>query len=306
MPEEPKRWDLARLELDLKVAVDRFREVRMQEPLEAYLEAFDRYRAAVEDLLEMTVDLSQLGKLAIEVVSEPALLEALRYLAGPPVSADDLRVLTESSLAPSKLRRDPEASRRVVETVLMGLDRNRFPWVAEDREPTENERAAAAMASAALIASRRVMTDRAGEANQAQEREVADALVDAGMARVDARSIRALDEAPARGEFCGESLLGRRKADLVVRLWDGRAMPIECKVSNSSLNSIKRVNNDAAVKAGIWLDDFGKLQVVPAAVLAGVYKQAHLLSAQDRGLAIFWSHDLGELAGFVGRTRPSG
>lgn len=35
----------------------------------------------------------------------------------------------------------------------------------------------------------------------------------------------------------GESLFGTRKADLVIRLYDGRAMPTECKVSNSSTNS---------------------------------------------------------------------
>ena len=40
-------------------------------------------------------------------------------------------------------------------------------------------------------------------------------------------------------------------------------MPIECNVSNSTLNSVKRVKNDAAVKAETWLKDFGTTQVVP-------------------------------------------
>ena len=44
-------------------------------------------------------------------------------------------------------------AKRVLEIVLLGLDRNRFPWVGEDREPSEYERQAAAMSSAALIAS---------------------------------------------------------------------------------------------------------------------------------------------------------
>ena len=43
-------------------------------------------------------------------------------------------------------------------------------------------------------------------------------------------------------------------------------MPIECKVSNSATNSIKRLNNDAAVKARIWRGEFGERQVVPSAV----------------------------------------
>lgn len=187
----------------------------------------------------------------------------------------------------------------------MGLDRNRFPWVSEDREPTEEERSAATMASAALIASRRVMTDRAGEANQAQESAVKNALRAAGLTEVQERRIRMLDEAPARGYFCGESVLGTRKADLVVGLWDGRVMPVECKVSSSSLNSIKRLNNDAAAKAEDWIEQFGKLQVVPTALLAGVFKLRHLQKAQERGMTLFWSHDLPEMVEFVEQTRSS-
>ena len=49
-------------------------------------------------------------------------------------------------------------------------------------------------------------------------------------------------------------------------------MPLECKVSNSSTNSVKRLNNDAAVKAETWRQDFGTVPIVPAAVLSGVYK----------------------------------
>jgi hypothetical protein len=134
-----------------------------------------------------------------------------------------------------------------------GLDRNRFPWVAEDREPTEAERGAAAMASAALIASRRVITARAHESKS--EQLVKDRLIHESFTEVAPRDIPTLDQAPALGEFCGESLLGTRKADIVIRLWDRRVLALECKVSNSSTNSIKRLNNDAAVKAGIWLSE---------------------------------------------------
>jgi hypothetical protein len=275
----------------------------MGEPLEAYLEAFDTYRATVEDLLEMTVDLSRIDDAAVDVLTDPALLYAVRYLAGPPISEDDLKVLAEASLAPTTLRQNPEMAQRVVEIVLLGLDRNRFPWVAENREPDPLEREAAAMASAALIASRRVMTDRANESKTAQEEAVAERLVAAGLTRVPTREITTLMDAPAPGEFCGESMFAGQKADIVVRLWDGRAMPIECKVSNSSTNSVKRLNRDAAAKAYSWLSDFGRVQTVPAAVLAGVYKRHNLEDAQNRGLTIFWAHDLEPMIAFIEATR---
>jgi hypothetical protein len=90
---------------------------------------------------------------------------------------------------------------------------------------------------------------------------------------------------------------------LIVRLWDGRIMPIECKVSNSAVNSVKRLNNDAAAKAETWIWDFGRRQTVPVAVLSGVYDLRNLRDAQDRGLSLFWAHDLGALTAWIEKTR---
>jgi hypothetical protein len=100
-----------------------------------------------------------------------------------------------------------------------------------------------------------------------------------------------------------DQYLGNRKADFLVRLWDHRIMTIECKVSNSATNSVKRLNNDAAAKAEAWIKDFGTRQVVPAAVLSGVYKLHNLEDAQDRGLALFWAHDLKALTDWIATTR---
>lgn len=101
-------------------------------------------------------------------------------------------------------------------------------------------------------------------------------------------------------------MLGTRKADFIIGVFDGRTMPLECKVSNSALNSIKRLNNDAAVKAEVWRRDFGDLNVLPAAVLSGVYKLHNLEDAQQRGLTLFWSHSLEvQLLGWIDQTRPA-
>lgn len=185
------------------------------------------------------------------------------------------------------------------------LDRRRFAWVVENREPTEAERTAAIMASAALMAVSRVQTKRRNVGKDLQEGCVKQALANLGLLEVKPRDIPNLGSAPVPGEFCGESLLGTRKADIVVRLWDDRVMPIECKVSNSSTNSVKRLNNDAAVKAGVWKEDFGRRLVVPSAVLGGVYKLHNLEEAQTRGLTIFWAHSLEALTDWIERTRSA-
>ncbi len=301
MTAAPHRWTSEQFLEDSRQARARFREERLVEPLEDYMEQFEDVRGQMEDLLEHTVDLSRLRELAVDVMMDRRLTEAARYLAGPPISTADLQVLSEADLSKTSLRKSPDEATRAVEVILTALDRNRFPWVGEDRDPSEAERAAATLASAAMIAARRVMTGRANDAKTAQEAEVADTIeTGAELRRVSPRTISNLDDAPERGEFCAaECLVGSRKADLVVRLFDGRLMPIECKVSNSSTNSIKRLNNDAAVKAAIWLNEFGSRNVVPAAVLSGVFKVINLEQAQANGLTIFWAHDLDKLVEFI-------
>jgi hypothetical protein len=274
----------------------------MREPLESYLDAFAQYEGFVGELLAASADLTEIDRRAAEVLTNPSLLEAFRYFAGPPLSADDLQTLSEGALSRARLRKDPALARRIVDIVRLGLDRRRFPWISENRGPTPEERAAAVLASAALMAARSVGTARRHAGKEAQELMVAHTLSRAGMRRVDSRAIPTLNLAPNAGEFCRESVLGSRKADIVVRLWDHRIMPIECKVSNSALNSIKRLNNDAAVKAETWTKDFGTRNIVPAAVIGGVYKLRHLSDAQQRGLALFWAHDLQALVSWIEQT----
>jgi hypothetical protein len=302
---ERPRWSESELDEARKRAIEVFRIQRMAEPLEAYLEAFDDYQGVVEDLLETTVDLTDLDSTALDILTDAKLLEAFRYLAGPPISADDLQTVAESVLTTTRLKADAEMVRRIVQVVLAGLDRRRFPWVVERREPTEAERNAAVLASAALMAMRKAETSRRGDEKAKQEERVEQALLQYGFKKVPNRKVATLALAPGAGEFCGESYLGSRKADFILGLWDRRIMPVECKVSNSSTNSVKRLNNDAAAKAETWRKDFGERNVVPAAVLSGVYKLHNLVDAQERGLSLFWAHDLQGLIEWIERARSS-
>lgn len=300
----PPRWSGEELDRGRAAAVAAFRHERLRELPERYTAAVDRSRAVVDALLTRTADLARLDAGALDVLTDPELLEAVRYLASPPISADDLTVLAETALSPARLRESPACAARVVGAVRDALDHRRFPWVAAGRPPAPAEREAAVLATAVLLASRWVLTERASTARERQEGGVAGRLLGEGFREVPAPAVvPTLAQAPPPGCFCRETTFGRRKADLLVGLWDGRQMPIECKVSNSELNSIKRLNNDAAVKATEWIRDFGEVSVVPAAVLSGVYKRRHLERAQLRGLTLFWAGDLDRLARFIATTR---
>ena len=169
----PPKWTAEEFEREAAQAILHFRETRMHEPLEAYLGYAEEYRQQVETLMEETVDLTRLSNLAVELLTNPQRLTAIRYLASPAISEDDLKVLADAALTPKRLNADPDMARRVIETVLMGLDRERFPWVAESREPTEGERATAVVSTAALIATQKVQTGRRNEAKKTQEGAVA-------------------------------------------------------------------------------------------------------------------------------------
>lgn len=302
----PPVWSEPQLRVARELAEAHFREGRHTEPLELYLELFDDYQGVVEEVMEQTVDLSRLRDVALDLVEDDRKLEVLRYLSGPPVSADDLKVLLQAkSLAASRFKADPELVDRLMRFVQDWHDRRRFPWVNADWEPEEHDRNAAILATSALLAMRRLETMRRNDAKKIQERFVAMQLRRSDFDQVETREVRTLNDAPKAGEFCRESLFGSRKADFIIGLPDGRTMALECKVSNSATNSIKRLNNDAAVKATVWRTDFGTVQVVTAAVLGGVYALRNLIEAQGRGLTLFWVHDLAAMIDWIHSTDPA-
>jgi hypothetical protein len=279
----------------------------MEEPRGRYEEFFATFRSAFTNLVDDSIPRLRAEALAAEEIARLAsrdeLLTALRYLTAPPISKDDLSTLADTLLSPAALRRAPAAAGRIRAILLHFIDPHRFPWVAEGREPRADEREIAIVASAAMVAARRVETRRRMDAMKEQEKSVAACLASAGMTPVKSRRIRHLADAPAPGEFCAETTLGEEKADIVAVLRDRRVMPIECKVSNSAVNSVKRLNREAAGKASSWLRQFGHSQTVPAAVLAGVFKLENVVTAQDGGLSIFWAHRLDDLGAFVRATR---
>ena len=299
----PPRWTVSQLEESRIRAEEHFRQERHTEPLELYLDLFDEYQGIVEEVMEQTVDLTLLREEAVSLLSDKRKQEVFRYLSGPPVSLDDLKVLVKArSLAASRLKSDPHLTDRLVTFMQDWHDRRRFPWVLGEWEPEEHDRNAAILATTALLAMRRTESLRRMRGSAVQERLVARQLRRSRFQQVATARVSTLSKAPRAGTFCRESILGSRKADFIIGLWDGRTMALECKVSNSSTNSIKRLNNDAAVKASTWQREFGTVQVVTAAVLDGVYALRNLIDAQEKGLALFWAHDLQSMLAWIHST----
>jgi len=229
---------------------------------------------------------------------------AFCYLTAPPISEDDLKTLAEASLSAGSLRANPDQAVRLRDIVFRILDPHRFPWVIEGRDPQPEERAAAIVASAALVAARKVETFRRNDAKDRQENKVKELLRQIGFEEVARRPVPTGAAAPARGQFMGETPLAGAKADVVATLHDGRIMAIECKVSNSAVNSYKRIVHDTGGKATIWYRELGRANVIAAAVMSGVFSPANCESVQnDKDVFLYWDFRLDDLRAFLVAVR---
>jgi hypothetical protein len=227
---------------------------------------------------------------------DPELRTSARYLGGPPLSADDLRTFT--GISPGRKRISREDAKIVAGVITAALDRDRFPWLfGRSRSPTATEREVALKWTAGLQAAQRVQTRRRGESSARQEAAVERLLTSLRFRKVEAKPVDVTTDF-GRGRFSRETRVGGAKCDIPIGLRDGRVLFLECKVSNSAVNSVKRLNRETVGKALAWAEVFGQ-RAITGAVLAGVYKLANLESAQRSGVVIFWEHDREPLKAFL-------
>ncbi len=286
------------LEARRREAVAMFIAQRGREGSARYREASATNRELVRALFDATDDLIDFSS-GTALADSPQLLAIARYLGGPPISGDDLDTLAETRIA-SRRRLDPDLSRTAAGVIAATIDPERFPWLYADppRRPTDHERDTALRWTAGLKAIQEIAMGRRSESSARQEAAVRLLLERNGFTEVPAKPIDVTGAGLAPGEFSKEALVVGTRADVPVGLRDGRLLLIECKVSNSAVNSVKRLNRETGGKAQHWRRELGA-RAVPAAVLAGVFGLSSLIAAQETGISIFWEHDLRALEAFL-------
>jgi hypothetical protein len=236
-------------------------------------------------------------------VEHPELLTAARFVTKPAISADTLEIVSQQ--------------KGVVVTICEFLDRDRFPWLAGKHAgaPRRADRDRAVGMTARIMAEQRAQTRRRTESSRAQELAVRKVLLRCGLKYVDRKDVRKrmvelgddpkrglttanYQELLGRGEFTQETALAGAKCDVPVRLEDGRLFPIECKVSNSEVNSTKRLIRETRGKHNEWRREFGG-ELMTGAVLAGAFSMINLRQAQQAGVLPFFEHELKALSAFI-------
>ena len=282
-------------------AIRRFVEQRLAEGDRPYKETFGKYREKVEDLFEKTEALQNLDP---DILRRHAcLLTPLRYACAPPISKDDLETLSRALLEMRRTDKQARQSQALwiarVDVLKQLLDPYRFPWLAEGRCPTLQERDAAVIATASLWCAQVVATHRRGEASKNQQEAVKAVIQKSGYTLIKRTKFTVPAAEIEVGKYSLEAQLDVHKADFVVRTGYVRVLAIECKVSNSATNSIKRIN-DVINKARAWKQRFGDL-VTPVAILGGVFKLTDLRRTQAEGVYLVFDHDLDRLTALLGK-----
>jgi len=306
----PTKWTEAQISVDTSIARAEFRRRRLEEPLTDYEAKFPTAKAAADVIvgaLSALVTTPTDREFLAGIISNKEQYSALRSLAAVPISKDDLETLLDSSLNRTVLRQNQELANKLSQLLRSCLDPKRFPWAVAERKATEEELAAAKLATAVVTTVSAVQAGRRGDESKALEGKVKEILITAGYVQAQKRKggIKQIAHFPELGTFMHQCVFGGHNADFVIRLKDGRVLALECKASNSEVNGFKRLNKEVVVDAGDWHREFGKSSVVASAALRGVFKTANVASAQEQDVFIFWWHSMESLADFLTATLPN-
>jgi hypothetical protein len=312
----PATWSDADLAENAQKALEEFVERRLAEPGGKYLAHVKTRRSAIVRLFKLLADIDPNApdpKTVRMILLDEGLFDALRYVAGPPVSEDDLGVLVTKDVKgfnKANLKNDDALSIAVIKLICKLSDPFRFPWIAAGRNANRGELRTAIAATATMHASQALQTERRGH-GKIVERRLELRLEELGFMKVSGQTAAKAGQSPADGTpafppkgrvaqpshhpaypyFYGECVVYGRKVDMFIALATGRMIALEAKDSSSALNSTKRLLNDTAAKAKHYSMEAGK-NIISVALLSGVFKLSDLRTAQNAGLYLVWSHDI--------------
>lgn len=295
----PQIWNDSELAIEAQRALDEFVDRRLAETSTSYVAHVLRHKQSIFSLFKLlqSVDPSNPDPQSVrEILLDEGMFSALRYMAGPPVSSDDLGVLVTrdvKGINKTLIRNSSTLAQEVLQLICKLADPIRLPWIGRNRLPTRRELREAVAATAVIHATQSLQTERRGF-GKIVEQQLVSRLIEMGFQRETAPAkgrVTAPAHHPVYPGFYGECTVYGRKVDLLIPLKSGRIIALEAKDSSSALNSVKRLNNDTAAKARHYAVEGGK-NILSVALLSGVFKLENLQNAQKSGLFLVWSHDL--------------
>src|SRR5690606_37675136 len=139
-------------------SIDAFVARRIAEPRDRYLDHLAQRRKGILKLFRTLSGVDPLNPdpaVVRTILLDNAQFDALRYVAGPPVSKDDLDVLVLRSsqrITKTRLRAEDPLVLAVLSLICNMADPVRFPWIAAKRPPAPYELKQAVRATTSLHA----------------------------------------------------------------------------------------------------------------------------------------------------------
>lgn len=220
-----------------------------------------------------------------------------RQMLSPPLSQDQFKLACsawskggENSGAATK----SDAAAAVAATIYERMDYSLAPWLKAKRKATRDDVMSFMKVVSVLLANQRVPTARRKRLAFEQEYAVINLLEDMGWTKLPAKLIDTRAAVPPK-HFMHKTRFATatttpQEVDIACGLPKTYVLAMECKVTNDETNSVKRIN-DVLKKAAAWKEHWGTF-VTTAALLQGVIAPKDVQRLSDRGVEVFWSHDL--------------
>lgn len=227
-----------------------------------------------------------------------------RHLLAPPKSQDQFKLLCPSWSKASENKGTPVSTSiasTIASTVAVWIDSSIAPWVATGTSPSEVERALVVERVVSFIAPKKIDTAKRSRLSTEQERAVVNLLMQLGWKQLPSRLI---DTRAAVDPKCfmnrtrfATATTSAQEVDLACGLRGSYVAAMECKVTNDTTNSVKRIN-DILKKSTAWKSHWGSF-VKTAALLQGVIRAEDVQRLTDDGVHVFWSHNLSEFKEWI-------
>ena len=259
----------------------------------AWFKACSAASASVEDTLQQSDTLSNIAG-ALELRGGHMLV--LRQMLAPPLSQDQFAIVCPnySKALENKDRPVPAAKAASVADAFLAMrDTRLLPWLSENRVPSHEEVRRVVIAVTPLLASQIHLTGKRTASSADQEEAVVGLLAAKNWERIPSRlvdrgAILSAKQFMKKTKFA--TTTRPQEVDIACGLGGTMVLAMECKVSNDTTNSVKRIN-DVLKKATAWRDHWGSF-VKPAALLQGTIGYKDVQRLIHANVAVFWSHDL--------------
>lgn len=265
----------------------------------------DVTRQVRKRILRTLIDTDYLRDIRHPLTKSGKHLLVLRHLFAPPISQDQLKLLLP--LYPKGAeKKESKLSKAAADQFADAFEKRRdlslTKWLETNSLPTKTQVRRLLHTVAPMISSQIFNTVRRIRLSNEQEKAVEELLLSKGWTK----DISKLVSTPAdlvgshymRNTKC-KTRTSQKEVDIACGVSSSLILAMECKVSNDSTNSIKRVA-EVMDKVKAWKDQWGAF-IQTAAMLQGVVGPRQVDALLDSDVLVFWSHDLQPLSDWLDR-----